>query len=435
MNDNNGQFPNNNMEGANNTPNGNAEPNFNSVFNVPPAENSAPAAPVMPAQTAPDTNAQAMPVPEVPSPVMPAQSESPMPVGDAQAAPVMPAGQTSMTPPNMPDMSNQEMPVPQGNMMNVQAEQPAPIPGAMEAQASVPNMPEQNMMQPNNQMVDPMNQNPDPGVAPTSAVDEELLKSFIGKNFEKFFKSFNFAGFFLTGTYMLYRKMFAYAILLFILEILIALLIPKLLFLSIGINLLCGLFVNKLYLSFASKKIAKIKNDNSNSSQEDLKALCTRKGGTSIGYIFLGGFAETIIIVIAMFAAAALGISTMFGGLMTLGSIQIPGANKPLSTTGTEGTVIQNASINGYACFGNNCTIYISSNGSEDEEYLVSADYSDLFSALGYYKEYLNVDIYYSESGGNKTIVGYKTTLKSTGEDISDATTEEAIRAKVENNQ
>ena len=41
--------------------------------------------------------------------------------------------------------------------------------------------------------------------------DEELLKAFIGKNYDKITKqSFNLAGFFVTSFYFYYRKMFLY---------------------------------------------------------------------------------------------------------------------------------------------------------------------------------------------------------------------------------
>ena len=51
-----------------------------------------------------------------------------------------------------------------------------------------------------------------------------------------------------------------------------------------------GLFVNKIYLYYANKKIDKIKLNNNQKDINELKNICAKKGGTSIGQIFLGLF-------------------------------------------------------------------------------------------------------------------------------------------------
>ena len=53
-------------------------------------------------------------------------------------------------------------------------------------------------------------------------IDDELLKAFIGNNYEKITtKPFNFAGFFFTTFYMFYRKMFLYALIVFLINLVI----------------------------------------------------------------------------------------------------------------------------------------------------------------------------------------------------------------------
>lgn len=84
--------------------------------------------------------------------------------------------------------------------------------------------------------------------------DDELLRAFIGKNYDKITtKKFNFAGFFFAGLYMCYRKMFAYGILTFLL-IIIVINIFNLPYLIFAIGAVVGCFVNKIYLNYAQKK-------------------------------------------------------------------------------------------------------------------------------------------------------------------------------------
>ena len=135
--------------------------------------------------------------------------------------------------------------------------------------------------------------------------DDELLKAFIGNNYNKITtRRFNIPGFFFTSFYMFYRKMFLYGILVFIVDLIIINLIKNSLIMSILIGIVVGLFVNKLYLYYAKKKINKIKLENSQKSIDELKNICTIKGGTSVGKIFLGFLTEigiALVITIFMF--------------------------------------------------------------------------------------------------------------------------------------
>ena len=59
-------------------------------------------------------------------------------------------------------------------------------------------------------------------------------------------------------------------------------------FISLIINILVGLFVNKIYVMYAKKKIEKIKNANQDKNNAELDNICKSSGGTSVGSIFIG---------------------------------------------------------------------------------------------------------------------------------------------------
>ena len=134
-----------------------------------------------------------------------------------------------------------------------------------------------------------------------SILTDDLLEEYVGNNYEKISKrKVNFAAFFFTGTYFIYRKMILEGILLsaisliafysiLILSPIIALIIPPII--SI---VLCFIF-NKMYLNSCKKKIDNIKLKNKNKSVADLKSICVRKGGTSL----------VLAIVISIFISAA----------------------------------------------------------------------------------------------------------------------------------
>ncbi len=134
--------------------------------------------------------------------------------------------------------------------------------------------------------------------------DEVLLEAFVGENYNSFkTDSFNIGAFFLNTIYLFYRKMVLYALgISFIYFVLQFTPIP-LFVLTLALVIFLGLFSNKLYLSFARKKVQSIKKKNPGSSLEQLKAICAKKGGTSIGFGFLGAFLEIIMMMIILFIA------------------------------------------------------------------------------------------------------------------------------------
>lgn len=177
--------------------------------------------------------------------------------------------------------------------------------------------------------INPVNNNITTNINNTENDDEELLKSFIGKNYEKITtKSFNFPGFFFNSFYMFYRKMFGLG---FLSSIIISLILSLVLnFIKLDneilniiiyiiayliIGCIIGLTVNKLYINYSKKKINKIKNSNQGKTTEELKNICIKSGGTSVGQIFLGFATVLITIIILMLILSLFLFKTLFSNM------------------------------------------------------------------------------------------------------------------------
>ncbi|MBE6161241.1 MAG: hypothetical protein E7158_03375 [Firmicutes bacterium] len=121
---------------------------------------------------------------------------------------------------------------------------------------------------------------------------DDLLEDYIGKNYEKMTnKKINFAAFFFSSFYMIYRKMVIAGILIYFLEMALMYLSiiynPVLITIAFGINFIVSIVLlflfNSIYIKNAKGKIDKIKKKNKVISVSELRKLCAKKGGTSIG--------------------------------------------------------------------------------------------------------------------------------------------------------
>ena len=277
--------------------------------------------------------------------------------------------------------------------------------------------------------------------------DDDLLRAFIGNNYEKITtRPFNIAAFFFNSFYMCYRKMFGYGILTFLVLLVIYnvgnAIAPALSFiLLVGIWIVIGLYANKLYLSYAKKKIAIIKATYPQKTNEELKSICATKGGTSVGQIFLGLLAQFGIALVVLFIMNLIGIGSFIGDFFNPNNWNTTvnngsGTNETNDNSGnnsssTNGTLLENVSVNGYGCMGSECNVTIETSDGNSEDYVLGISNSDFFNKLGDYKDYIKLDIYYNKKESSKTIVGYKIYLKSTNEDISSASTESELREKI----
>ncbi len=307
------------------------------------------------------------------------------------------------------------------------------------------NIPPVNNQMPYVQPVSNVNmvgQTPTPNYAnPLS--DEELLRCFVGNNYDKITKRpFNFAGFFLGTLYMFYRKMFLYALILFTGSLIISSVINNY-FISLLFNVLVGLLVNKVYLYYAKQKIAKIKANNVGKSPEEIKSICASKGGTSIGKSFLGFLAEIGIVILVLIVMILMGINTIFKDFLDPNNWNISINNGDINdvdnsfhqNNGEEEenkeTLLEDVIVTGHACLGSKCSISIEDADGKEDNYAFDESNDELLTSLGDYSDYIKLNIYYTSKDSDKTITKYQIINKNNNEDISNVRNEEALRDKL----
>ena len=154
---------------------------------------------------------------------------------------------------------------------------------------------------------------------------DRLVKAFIGKNYDKFLtKSFSWPYFFFGMNYLLYRKMYAKAIILSTVSVALGLILQLIFPLLIGIcavppviiMFLYTFKVNSSYYYFANKKVKKIEYAHPELDKDQLEKLCASKGGGSILNYLLG----SIIYSFAM---------SIVGGIVTFIVVMVLMANGP----------------------------------------------------------------------------------------------------------
>lgn len=381
-----------------------------------------------------------VPQPQVPQPQVP-QTEVPVNAGQPVLEILSPQPeymeQTNLELPKAP--INNEIPQPPSADANQQVVMQSQIPNNTVLGTQTPVMAQtqpgmtvqqQNMQTPgngvmqSNNVADPNLQYTTPTTpSPLTGGDEELVKAYIGKNYEKITtQQFNVCAFFFSTFYMFYRKMFLYGLLVFIVNLILMNCIDE--SLSIAVSVLLGVFLNKLYVIEVKKRVAKLKQSNPQMSQEELKALCANKGGTSVGKIFLGFLAEmgiTIVILIVMLLA---GVGSILGGLVNPDNWTITTGDGNVSTEGAE--LLEDVEFGGYMCM-NSCTVY----GPNNEEYAASSEIADKINIVGDYEEYTKLNAYYKDENGKKTIIKIEVYNEATNEDISDFKDENDLRTKL----
>ena len=163
-------------------------------------------------------------------------------------------------------------------------------------------MPNNMVQDPNNQQVSQVPNNNQEltkpiftDIDPNMSDGEYLLKAYIGDNYDKFInKTWNFGAFFFSIIYLLFRKMVGYTVLFFIICLILLCFMKTVISFALlpiivgSVNILLGIFANKMYVHFARKKVDSIIMLNYDKGFEELKQICTLKGGTSIGSVFLG---------------------------------------------------------------------------------------------------------------------------------------------------
>lgn len=261
-------------------------------------------------------------------------------------------------------------------------------------------------MQPNQVNTNQQSINQQP--ATNTSENNELLEAFIGKNYNKLTtRKFNFSGFFFSSLYMFYRKMFIPGLLISLASSIISNFYPVA---TLLFAIVVGLTVNNIYLKYANKEIEKIKSANPGKSFEELKTICSKKGGTSGAGIFLG-------ILISGAVASALNIDS-------INNITKP--NNTNNNNNSNQNIIENASIAGYVCINSKCTLTVNDQDGKTADCTI--DENAIITKLSHYSKYINLDIYYNE---DNAITKYKITSKNNNEDISNVKTEEELIKKL----
>lgn len=278
----------------------------------------------------------------------------------------------------------------------------------------------QNQIVDNNQSIDNNDNN-------------ELVRAYVGEKYDKIKNSsFSLSTFFLGSLYLFYRKMYLYGWLMMLLGPLA----------FIGYIILAITFKD-VYFKHVNKKVNKIKLKNNNLSIEELKNICSKKGGTSIGMAILNIFGLFIILIITLLVLTfVLGTSFLIMFKSLLGNnVEInPSTNNSQNIVENVGSnevelskdkfLVEDVVVSGYFCMATKCNVSIESLGNS-ENYILDVQNQELIKILNDYAKYVKVNIYYIQKGYEKTIVDYKVLTKSNNEDISGVKNEEELRIKL----
>lgn len=136
----------------------------------------------------------------------------------------------------------------------------------------------------------------------SNITDESLESAYVGSNYEKIKSGkFSFPAFLFGIYYLIYRKMWLYALGFLALIIMGNILISEYIYLlDLGLFIASGIGFNKLYMQHVTKKIEKLKDQYSNKSKEELLKICKNKGGVSVGGVIVAIFLVFIIAIIVV---------------------------------------------------------------------------------------------------------------------------------------
>lgn len=131
-----------------------------------------------------------------------------------------------------------------------------------------------------------------------NSFDIELQNAYIGPKANNFRKDvFNVGAFFFGVFYLVYRKMYAFAIGITLISTLFVIYFPELSEIFDIFSFVLAFGVNKLYLKHVENKVNRIKSRSSTTSPGELLEICRKKGGTNI----VAAIISPIIFVVAIF--------------------------------------------------------------------------------------------------------------------------------------
>lgn len=158
---------------------------------------------------------------------------------------------------------------------------------------------------------------------------------------------------------------------------------------------------------------------------DELKSICSSKGGTSVPRIFLGITVEIVMAVVVLVFVKLLGIGDIVRQSLHTNNFDI-------RITDVSGTLAEDVSVQWYSCFNSKWSISIEDKTGNTTNYILENSKSDYIKVLSNYKDYIKLNIYYAKKGSEITIVDYKIFIRSNNKDISSVSTEDQLRDKIE---
>ena len=110
--------------------------------------------------------------------------------------------------------------------------------------------------------------------------------------------------------------------------------------------------------------------------------------------------------------------------------IGIKGVGKNLASEEVKVNELNDVTLSGYMCSGNVCKYNVKIDGKE-EDFKFSAEYPELFQILSGYQDNITINIKYSNTNGDNSIISYEIFNKKTNEKIENVKNEEELRTKV----
>lgn len=136
--------------------------------------------------------------------------------------------------------------------------------------------------------------------------EEELIDAYIGPKANELKKDFSWCTFLFGIFYPIYRKMWGFAVIWYIINLISTFVFPGA---GTIIRIIAAVMFKELYVKTVTKRVNKIKEQNSGKSHEELLLICSKKGGTSVlsvilfGILFVFTIIGIVLILIYSFAA------------------------------------------------------------------------------------------------------------------------------------
>ena len=140
--------------------------------------------------------------------------------------------------------------------------------------------------------------------------EEELVKIFVGKNYEKLKHSkFNFPVFFFGIIYTLYRKMWILSLIIYGISFFGTLIVPKAtVFINLAVQIFLAIKWKDIYMKHCKERVEELKLENPTLPREQFVALLTKKGGTTIiPVIIISVFYVLLILMIGIISFIVVG--------------------------------------------------------------------------------------------------------------------------------